>query len=1129
MRKRFLLYALLLLTLTLFASAASVETSDWDYNDTEHVFSCDLNLSGADMDGRILAALFAESGQMKSVTGYPAADTVHLAVPGTDTTDYIRVFWTDSHQKPLAAPAVLRMRDNGKKAYEDFENSLRNSKHENLTQSGDPTRLLVSSSKALPWAEYGVENVIAGADNFYVLEFLNYADTKACKEALEKLPCVRYAVYDAVIKVDVDEPGAALLDGAADAPPLSWGVAETGIGEYAANLKERGLDKQEVIVAVVDTGVDSGHEFLTGCVLAGYDFWENDDTPQDEMGHGTHVAGTVVDCTPGMNVKIRPVRVVNGHNYSTPLIVYQGIMYAVAHGANVINLSLGFPIKTEGIEVIEDAIQAAIDKNITVVVAACNKYTDAAEYCPANIEECITVAAIKQNNTRLKRAEFSNYGKVVDIAAPGAKINSCIPGNKYIAYSGTSQAAPHVSAAAALLMCERGTGQTPYQIENTLKSAADPLPEDTQDDEWKYYKRDNPGALWTDFLGAGCLNARPFIGFYALLYADGEFVFQKGNTPNPDKTLSATYPVSVAGGGAQYAAWYDNRAAIRVVTFADTLQPRSTATWFHSCENLTKIRGLEHLDTSKVTDMSRMFANCTALTTLNLTALDTSGVTNTRQMFNNCTALETLDLTGWNTANVTNMADMFKGCTALKTVCASDSFKTDKVSNSTGMFGGCTALPNYDPAHTDKAYARINNPPDAPGYFTDKNAPAGVYAILYGDGELVFQYGDTPESGRTVTNTYKVDLNAVYTDDHAPWFSKRKSILVVNFVDKISPTSTERWFYECENLKHIYNIRNLDTANVTDMSGMFSGCSTLTALDMSYFDTSNVIDMGGMFSGCSALTTLDLSHFNTANVINMFGMFSGCSGLTSLDVSHFDTANVTDMNLIFYYCSGLTVLDLSRFNTASVTDMQGIFSCCFNLKTIYASEKFTTVLVIPGDYGSSRNMFLSCTALIGGNGTKYDSGHTDKAYARIDGGADAPGYFTLKDDTANLSAEELFHLGEDYFDGKNGKTQDYQKSRYYYELSAQKGNMYAINDLGYIYQKGYGVSVDYAKALQLYEQAADMGNPHAVNNLGYMYEYGLGVTQDFQKAKTYYEQAANAGSDNAAANLIQLQIRMMFS
>ena len=348
------------------------------------------------------------------------------------------------------------------------------------------------------------------------------------------------------------------------------------------------------------------------------------------------------------------------------------------------------------------------------------------------------------------------------------------------------------------------------------------------------------------------------------------------------------------------------------------------------------------------------------------------------------------------------------------------------------FLGVCAALFAFAAALTIGAQAAADN----------------VYAILYDDGTLVFQYGDTADSAKTAVKTYAVNLNAVYDyPDYEPWYNERKSVRFVDFADKISPTATAHWFYECENLKRVDNIQNLntanvtsmyrmfwdcsgltaldvsnfDTVNVTNMSSMFWGCSGLTALDVSGFDTANVTSMGCMFWGCSGLTALDVSNFDTANVTYMEEMFLGCSGLTALDVSNFDTANVTNMSGMFEGCRGLTTLDvssfdtanvmwmghmfqecnvltaldLSRFDTANVTSMGCMFEGCYKLKTIYASDKFTTASVPEREYENSRNMFSVCTSLVGGNGTKFNASHTDKEYARIDA-PDAPGYFTAK-------------------------------------------------------------------------------------------------------------------------------------
>ena len=181
------------------------------------------------------------------------------------------------------------------------------------------------------------------------------------------------------------------------------------------------------------------------------------------------------------------------------------------------------------------------------------------------------------------------------------------------------------------------------------------------------------------------------------------------------------------------------------------------------------------------------------------------------------------------------------------------------------------------------------------------------------------------------------------------------------------------------------DVSNFDTSNVTNMNSMFA-LSQATTLDVSNFDTSKVTNMSSMFWNSKA-TTLDVSNFNTSKVINMSDMFGG-SKATTIDVSNFNTSNVTNMNEMFYN-SKATILDVSNFDTSKVTNMKNMFQGSSNLKTIYGSSKFVTTAVT-----SSTSMFSGCTKLIGGAGTKYNSSHVDKTYARIDSGTSNPGYFT---------------------------------------------------------------------------------------------------------------------------------------
>ena len=172
-----------------------------------------------------------------------------------------------------------------------------------------------------------------------------------------------------------------------------------------------------------------------------------------------------------------------------------------------------------------------------------------------------------------------------------------------------------------------------------------------------------------------------------------------------------------------------------------------------------------------------------------------------------------------------------------------------------------------------------------------------------------------------------------------------------------TPTSLSKFFRSLRKLETITGLEYLNTDKVTNMSYMFSGCSSLTSLDVTHFNTENVKYMNNMFYSCSSLTSLDVTHFNTAKVGNMNGMFSSCSKLTSLDVTHFNTANVTNMNNMFYNCSALTSLDVTKFDTRNVTNMESMFESCFKLTSLDVT-KFNTANV---KYMNC--MFYSCSSL----------------------------------------------------------------------------------------------------------------------------------------------------------------------
>lgn len=209
------------------------------------------------------------------------------------------------------------------------------------------------------------------------------------------------------------------------------------------------------IVAVLDSGVRADHPDLTGKVLPGYDFFNNDSDPTDDVGHGTAVAGIVAArgndgvgiAGVAWNVDILPVKVGNADGAPVSFIA-QGIYYAVDHGASVINLSLG---SSSPSATLEASINYAYSHNVAVVAASGNS-PDQASF-PASYADTISVGAA--NNAGNDVASFSSRISRVDLSAPGVDIVTtywdATHGNNWAVVSGTSFATPMVAGTAALL------------------------------------------------------------------------------------------------------------------------------------------------------------------------------------------------------------------------------------------------------------------------------------------------------------------------------------------------------------------------------------------------------------------------------------------------------------------------------------------------------------------------------------------------------------------------------------------------------------------------------------------------------------------------------------------------------
>ena len=411
---------------------------------------------------------------------------------------------------------------------------------------------------------------------------------------------------------------------------------------------------------------------------------------------------------------------------------------------------------------------------------------------------------------------------------------------------------------------------------------------------------------------------------------------------------------------------------------------------FYGCSALKSL-DLSSFNTSNVTDMNGMFAHCAALTSLDLKNFNTSNVTNMDVMFSDCSSLTTLALSNFNTSNVTEMNGMFYGCSALKSLDLS-SFNTSNVTDmswmfahcsklasivnnkvwkceeSQEMFEGCTALKGavaYDESKVDVTMA---NPET--GYFTKKvqdkpevTTPEAYVQMSADKTTLTFFY-DTKRASREGTTWGIEEKQGTEGDlfpawagtDEKPDTTTTKAVFDASFAN-FRPTSTASWFQYFKVLTAIEGLQSLNTSEVTDMSGMFYGCSVLTSLDLRNFNTEKVTDMSNMFFGCYDLKSLDLSKFNTEKVTNMGWMFADCPALTTLELKSFNTSNVKDMSGMFQHCSSFKSLVLSNFNTSNVTDMTQMFLGCSALTSLDLSS-FNTSNVT-----NMSLMFDDCSAL----------------------------------------------------------------------------------------------------------------------------------------------------------------------
>ena len=447
-----------------------------------------------------------------------------------------------------------------------------------------------------------------------------------------------------------------------------------------------------------------------------------------------------------------------------------------------------------------------------------------------------------------------------------------------------------------------------------------------------------------------------------------------------------------------------NSTAIKSVVFDKsfkTYAPTSLYGFFRGLTKLETIKDLKYLNTEQVTNMSYMFSDCSALTSLDLSNFNTAKVRDMSYMFYRCSALSSLDLSNFNTAIVTNMSYMFSDCSTLSSLDLSN-FNTAIVTNMSYMFNGCSALSSLDLSNFNTAI--VTNMSYM--FFNCANLSSldlsNFNTAIVSDMSLMFGSCSTLSS---------LDLSNFYTKevrDMSYMFSRCSALTTIYASDKFVTSKVQSgisMFSACKNLKGtILNYKDSKTDHTyanCGTNGYFTpvfeyaefneGTGTLTfrrglskpkgayALNLEasepgwwsthryeikkvVFDASfanaRPTSCYKWFHHCTNLATIEgIENLNTENVTNMHGMFFYCPNLSSLDLTNFSTGNVTDMNAMFGDCQKLSSLDLTSFNTANVTNMYMMFISCQNLSSLDLTS-FNTANVTEMNF-----MFQGCSAL----------------------------------------------------------------------------------------------------------------------------------------------------------------------
>ena len=509
---------------------------------------------------------------------------------------------------------------------------------------------------------------------------------------------------------------------------------------------------------------------------------------------------------------------------------------------------------------------------------------------------------------------------------------------------------------------------------------------------------------------------------------------------------------------------------------------RSMNGTFSGCSSLTSIDVSKlHVSSASLTSMTETFAGCTSLKSVDFTgitfanvtdvsgildmgtsgsqlatvkfddATDTSKLSDMSNMFAGCNAIKNLDLTKFDTRNASNFTGMFDSMTSVETITVSTKFVVPDTAgimftNDTKISGGKTSFESTG-GDTTAQYAKIDGWKKQDGYFkghfNDATISKALFSAVFNSRteDVVCMTGDYTESELNELNATRVDDDT--TDYHiyawregktVKWwtdadrafmpeicngfFKKNANLVKFDFsgfnLSKV--TSMEEMFSECSNLQTVVFDDETDTSKLQSVRYTFFKCGKLKTIDLSTWSTDSLTNMEYTFDTCSILEYINFGesgwtinnplnlhntftrckklnqkfdNFHVSNATHVGSLFKECNALTEVDVSNIVVANSNIMEQVFINCTSLRVVKLGSWDTSNANQLNAFFSGCKNLTTIYANS-FTV------KSGCKVNdIFKECTKLKGGNGTAYNSNYANKAdYAHVDGENGLPGFFT---------------------------------------------------------------------------------------------------------------------------------------